>query len=113
MTRKPGLKVYMVMRDTNDGQRGDGFHRRFRTAAVAVVWAAVLAFASGTGMPAVASEGTDDRREGVPQGSMAQFQLPSSFRHGQEGPARPLVPVRVPPAGWSLDRSRPGVLRRR
>ena len=56
----------MVMRDTNDGQRGNGFHRRFRTAAVAVVWSTALAFALGTGMPVVAAEVTNDRREGVP-----------------------------------------------
>lgn len=56
----------MVMRDNNDGQRGNGFHRMFRTAAVAVVWSTALAFALGTGMPAVAAEGTNDRREGVP-----------------------------------------------
>ena len=66
MTRKPGLKVFMVMRDTNDRQRGNGFHRRFRTAAVAVVWSTALVFALGTGMPVVAAEMTNDRREGVP-----------------------------------------------
>ena len=56
----------MVMRDNNDGQRGNGFHRRFRTAAVAVVWSTALVFALGTGMPVVAAEGTNDRREDAP-----------------------------------------------
>ncbi len=40
----------------NDGQRSNGLNRRFRTAAVGVVWLTALAVVLGSGLPVVAAE---------------------------------------------------------
>jgi alginate production protein len=89
----------MVMRDNNDGQRGNGFHRRFRTAAVAVVWSTALAFALGTGMPVVAAEVTNDRREGVPTDAAM---LPNGGNPPAEPTSERQGSVDADPVGGSL-----------
>ncbi len=96
----------MAIAELNKIDRQIGRFRRAKTK-LGVMWVTVFAVALGTGLPVVAADGENDRREGIPaavlpvrtdlggeglrrgdvaRGQMAQFQLPKGG-HGGEGAA--------------------------